>query len=108
MGRFGYPDGLRAEGIPLLARVLQIADIYDALISPRPYKMLSRQRRRLGRVQEETDRGWRDPYLVKLFLGIHEDVILKVLSYTSDPDRDLAAMRSSISGLEQFLGMSPA
>ena len=34
----GYPHGLRGEEIPLLARVLQTADIYDALTSPRPYK----------------------------------------------------------------------
>lgn len=104
----GYPDGLRAEEIPLLARVLQIADIYDALISPRPYKDAFTPAEALRTIQEETDRGWRDPYLVKLFMGMHQDVISKVLSYTSAPDRDLAAMRSSISGLELFLGMSPA
>src|SRR5690349_6012443 len=34
----GYPDGLRGKQIPLEARVLQLADIYDALTSPRPYK----------------------------------------------------------------------
>ncbi len=34
----GYPDGLRAGEIPLLARVLQVVDIYDALRTARPYK----------------------------------------------------------------------
>ena len=34
----GYPDGLRETEIPLLARVLQVVDIYDALTRPRPYK----------------------------------------------------------------------
>jgi len=34
----GYPDGLRGEEIPLLARILQIVDVYDALITARPYK----------------------------------------------------------------------
>lgn len=34
----GYPDGLSGEGIPLLARVFQVVDVYDALISERPYK----------------------------------------------------------------------
>ena len=34
----GYPDGLRREGIPLGARVLSIADCYDALLSDRPYR----------------------------------------------------------------------
>ncbi|HYA94780.1 MAG TPA: HD domain-containing phosphohydrolase, partial [Terriglobales bacterium] len=34
----GYPDGLRAHDIPLLARVLQVVDVYDALRTSRPYK----------------------------------------------------------------------
>jgi hypothetical protein len=34
----GYPDELQAEQIPLLARVVQVADCYDALISERPYR----------------------------------------------------------------------
>jgi len=34
----GYPDGLSGDQIPLLARVLQVVDIYDALTNPRPYK----------------------------------------------------------------------
>ena len=34
----GYPDGLRGEGIPLLARVTAVADVYDALVSDRPYR----------------------------------------------------------------------
>ena len=34
----GYPDGLRGEEIPLEARIVAVADVFDALISPRPYK----------------------------------------------------------------------
>ncbi|MDR1134395.1 MAG: response regulator [Synergistaceae bacterium] len=34
----GYPDGLRGEGIPLQGRLMAIADVYDALVSDRPYK----------------------------------------------------------------------
>lgn len=34
----GYPDGLAGEDIPLEARIVAVADVFDALISPRPYK----------------------------------------------------------------------
>ena len=34
----GYPDGLVGEAIPLEARIVAVADVFDALISPRPYK----------------------------------------------------------------------
>ncbi len=34
----GYPDGLQAEQIPLAARIIAVADVFDALSAPRPYK----------------------------------------------------------------------
>ena len=34
----GYPDGLKGEGVPIAAQVTKLADIYDALITKRPYK----------------------------------------------------------------------
>jgi HAMP domain-containing protein len=34
----GYPDGLRGEAIPLLARIVAVADVFDALVSGRPYR----------------------------------------------------------------------
>lgn len=71
----GYPDGLRGEQIPLEARVLQMADIYDALTSPRPYKPAFTPQKALRIITEETEKGWRDPEIVKLFFRVHRDVI---------------------------------
>jgi two-component system response regulator RpfG len=34
----GYPNGIAGKNIPLVARIVAVADVYDALISPRPYK----------------------------------------------------------------------
>ena len=34
----GYPNGLAGKDIPLVARIVSVADVYDALVSPRPYK----------------------------------------------------------------------
>lgn len=66
----GYPDGLRGEDIPLLARILQIADIYDALISCRPYKQAFTHEQAISIMREEAKRGWRDRRLVELFSEI--------------------------------------
>ncbi|MEK7404057.1 MAG: HD domain-containing phosphohydrolase [Acidobacteriota bacterium] len=68
----GYPDGLRGEDIPLLARILQTADIYDALTSKRPYKDARSRQEALAILDEETGRGWRDPALVALFHDLIE------------------------------------
>ncbi|HZO56118.1 MAG TPA: HD domain-containing phosphohydrolase [Bryobacteraceae bacterium] len=63
----GYPDGLKGEEIPLAARVLQIADIYDALTTARPYKPAFSREEALATLEAEAHRGWRDPELVSLF-----------------------------------------
>src|SRR5580700_10659076 len=63
----GYPDGLAGEDIPLLARILQVADIYDALTTERPYKPAFTKEHALEIMLEEANRGWRDPELVPLF-----------------------------------------
>lgn len=63
----GYPDGLAGEEIPLLARVFQIADIYDALTTQRSYKPALSHEEAIAVIEEEARRGWRDPELVALF-----------------------------------------
>jgi putative two-component system response regulator len=66
----GYPDGLCGEQIPLLARILQVADIYDAITSRRSYKPAFGSDEALALMRQEVDRGWRDPALFGLFLNI--------------------------------------
>jgi putative two-component system response regulator len=66
----GYPDGLAGENIPLLARILQVADIYDALTTARPYKPAFTHEHAIEIMFEEVRRGWRDPELVPLFAQI--------------------------------------
>jgi putative two-component system response regulator len=71
----GYPDGLAGQRIPLLPRILQFADIYDALTVTRSYKAPMTPANALRLLQEETDRGWRDPELMRLFLRLeHENL----------------------------------
>jgi putative two-component system response regulator len=60
----GYPDGLAGEAIPLLARIFQLLDIYDALTHERPYKPAFSPQVALQMMVDETQRGWRDPSLM--------------------------------------------
>ena len=66
----GYPDGLAGEAIPLTARILQCADIFDALTSQRPYKPAYNRNQAWAIMREETARGWWDPHLVETFIAI--------------------------------------
>ncbi|MCL5745459.1 MAG: HD domain-containing protein, partial [Acidobacteria bacterium] len=75
----GYPDRLKGEEIPLLARILQVADIYDALTSQRPYKAPLKPARALEIMRVEMERGWRDPTLMKVFFQLHEQGISKAV-----------------------------
>ena len=71
----GYPDGLSGEDIPLLARILQVADIYDALTTARPYKPAFSHQHAIEIMVEEARRGWRDPELVPLFAEVSQQSI---------------------------------
>ncbi len=97
----GYPDGLRASQIPLLARVLQIADIYDALTSQRPYKPALPPSQALRVIQQESDRGWRDPEIVSLFLRLHKDVVSKASQYATLSDRSLQALQAYVGNCQE-------
>ncbi len=66
----GYPDRLRGDAIPLLARIVQLADIYDALTTERTYKAALSPAAAIDIIRAETKRGWRDPYLTERFVDI--------------------------------------
>lgn len=66
----GYPDGLAGQDIPLLARVFQVVDIYDALVYSRPYKPAFGREQALGMLADEAARGWRDPLVIEAFIDM--------------------------------------
>jgi putative two-component system response regulator len=68
----GYPDGISGEDIPLLSRIMQVADIYDALTTARPYKPAFSHQHAIEIMMEEARRGWRDPELVPLFAQVSQ------------------------------------
>ena len=66
----GYPDGLKGEEIPYLARVFQIVDIYDSMSNNRIYNDAFPRDRVIAIMAKEAQKGLRDPELMKSFLDI--------------------------------------
>lgn len=64
----GYPDGLRGENIPLLARILQVVDVYDALRTERPYKPALPHEEAVATMRREANAGLWDTRVVEAFL----------------------------------------
>lgn len=70
----GYPDRLAGEKIPLLARIIAVADVFDALVAhDRPYKKAMPLEKALAILQEGKGKQF-DPALVEVFVGqrLHE------------------------------------
>lgn len=63
----GYPDGLSGEEIPVEARIICLADIYDALATTRSYKRAFPRERCLEILREEAENGHLDPGVVSAF-----------------------------------------
>lgn len=66
----GYPDGLSGKNIPLLARTLQVVDVYDALRTARPYKPLQTHEQARETMLREAERGLWDGDLVLSFFDM--------------------------------------
>jgi cyclic di-GMP phosphodiesterase len=93
----GYPDGLKREEIPLLARILQLADIYDALTTSRPYKRTMTSEEALQNIRDEAERGWRDPELVERFAEI-----LPMFRTPTLPDFSRLSLHALAASIERF------
>lgn len=65
----GYPNGISGEKIPLCARIMSLADVYDALISKRCYKEEFSKERALSEITEGAGEQF-DPVLAEVFLEI--------------------------------------
>jgi putative two-component system response regulator len=68
----GYPDGLRGSAVPLLAQIIGVVDVYDALVSERPYHWPIDSDRAFEVLRKEAARGWRDGELVNEFILTRE------------------------------------
>jgi len=65
----GYPDGLTGQQIPLGARILAVADIYDAMTSDRPYRKAMKPNIAIDEIKKQS-RHMLDPVVVEAFFNI--------------------------------------
>ncbi len=63
----GYPEGLKGEEIPLSARIVSLADVYDALTSERPYKKAFSYKKALSIIMDNRGSHF-DPLIVDAFI----------------------------------------
>jgi putative two-component system response regulator len=68
----GYPDGLRGEDIPPLARIMSVVDVFDALTTARPYKQPFPRDEAFRILRESARKGWHFEPLVEEFISLAE------------------------------------
>ncbi len=78
----GYPEGLANTNIPLCARVMAVVDVFDALVSKRPYKQSYPVSTVYKIIENESGKQF-DPILVKCFLRVRPE-IEKIVSEQKD------------------------
>ena len=69
----GYPDGLKGENIPLFARIICLADVYDALTADRPYRSAWSSNQTIQFLEAQKAKMF-DPTLVDVFKAIVNDI----------------------------------
>jgi two-component system response regulator RpfG len=70
----GYPNGLVGDHVPLCARIVAVADVYDALTSVRPYKSAWTSEHAFDYVRTQSGKHF-DPRMVEAFLGARKEVV---------------------------------
>jgi putative two-component system response regulator len=67
----GYPDGLAGDRIPLLAQIVSIVDVFDALTTERPYRKALPTATAYQMMRDDARRGWCRDDLVTVFIDLH-------------------------------------
>lgn len=65
----GYPDGIKSEDIPILARIIAVADAYDAMSSDRPYRKKLSKDKILKELKDQSGKQF-DPEIVKALISV--------------------------------------
>ena len=85
----GYPDRLAGERIPYLARVLSVADVYDALVSHRPYREGWQHEKAVAYIAERASIEF-DPGVVAAFLALVASPVWPLETARGEAPREMA------------------
>ena len=82
----GYPDGLAGDEIPLIARIFAVADVFDALASPRPYREAWTSEQAIRHIAEGAGTQF-DPRVVEAFLAeVHQFQPVRPSDHADEPE----------------------
>ncbi len=92
----GYPQGLSGEAIAPVARIVAVADVYDALLNPRPYKRAWELGEVLSEIRQQRGRHFQ-PEIVDALLALHAsgELPLRTLLHDDTPLQDILIRRSA-------------
>jgi putative two-component system response regulator len=88
----GYPDGLAGEAIPLPGRMMALADVFDALITPRVYKKAWTLADTVQHIRDQKGRHF-DPVIVDVFDSLQaefNDIRLRFMDHDPASEKDLS------------------
>jgi len=85
----GYPDGMKGEEIPLISRIISVADMYDAMTSDRPYRSRRSHQEAVDEIKSTTGSKL-DPRVAEMFLQV-----LKEISPTADSSATMVIQPTS-------------
>ncbi len=83
----GYPHGISGEDIPLSARIMAVADVFDALVSRRSYKPPFSFEDAMDIIRKDAGTHF-DPLVAEAFLGAEEEVRKVAESFSTEPPRN--------------------
>jgi putative two-component system response regulator len=86
----GYPDGLAGKEIPLSGRIMAVADVYDALISKRPYKHAFPHEKAVQIILEGKGQHF-DPEIIDAFINVQEEFRKIAYKYADSEEECIAS-----------------
>lgn len=68
----GYPDGLRGDQIPVIAQIIGVVDVYDAITTQRAYQQVQPKEQAIEVLRDQVRRGWRQDDVTECFVEMIE------------------------------------